>query len=55
VLVAAALAKGGRDNVTVVIVESTWGDPDHDTDVTRERPTGMHEHLEDTRPRTTNP
>ncbi|QYF75184.1 PP2C family serine/threonine-protein phosphatase [Cryobacterium sp. PAMC25264] len=55
VLVAAALAKGGRDNVTVVIVESTWGDPGQDSGVTRERSSGLHEHLEDTRPRDANP
>ncbi|PXA67942.1 PP2C family protein-serine/threonine phosphatase [Cryobacterium arcticum] len=54
VLVAAALAKGGRDNVTVVVVESSLGDLGDDPDVTRERSSGMHHDLEDTRPREPN-
>jgi serine/threonine protein phosphatase PrpC len=55
VLVAAALAKGGRDNVTVVIIESTQGDSGDVSDVTLESPSGMHHDLEDTRPRDPNP
>ena len=51
VLVAAALAKGGRDNVTVVVVESTLGPASDDPGVTRERVGGMHRDLEDTQPR----
>ncbi|TFC40988.1 serine/threonine-protein phosphatase [Cryobacterium sp. TMT1-21] len=53
VLVDAALARGGHDNVTVVYIESVLDDPgqDADDDSTRDRATGMHEHLEDTRPR----
>ncbi|HSP75293.1 MAG TPA: protein phosphatase 2C domain-containing protein [Cryobacterium sp.] len=52
VLVDAALARGGHDNVTVVYLESELGnaEPD-DTHGTSERSTGMHEHLEDTRPK----
>ncbi|WP_241977642.1 PP2C family protein-serine/threonine phosphatase [Cryobacterium cheniae] len=51
VLVDAAVARGGRDNVTVVYVESELGNPDQDdTASTSDRSTGMHEHLEDTRP-----
>jgi len=53
VLVAAALAKGGRDNVTVVVVESELGVAGGDPDVTRDRAAGLHEHLENTRPRDT--
>ncbi|TFD28939.1 serine/threonine-protein phosphatase [Cryobacterium cryoconiti] len=52
VLVDAALARGGHDNVTVVYVESVLGNPEQDDPAnTSERATGMHEHLEDTRPR----
>ena len=51
VLVDAAVARGGRDNVTVVYVESELGNPEQDdTASTSDRSTGMHEHLEDTRP-----
>jgi PPM family protein phosphatase len=50
-LVEAALARGGRDNVSVVFVESKLGEPRHGTESTLERADGGHEHLEDTRPR----
>jgi PPM family protein phosphatase len=50
-LVDAALARGGRDNVSVVFVESELGEPRHETDSTRDRHDGAHEHLEDTKPR----
>jgi serine/threonine protein phosphatase PrpC len=48
-LVEAALAHGGRDNVSVVVVESTiGGEVDDDGDATRDR---VHEAVEETRPR----
>ena len=50
-LVDAALARGGRDNVSVVFIESDLGDPQDHTESTRERGDTGHEHLEDTRPR----
>jgi serine/threonine protein phosphatase PrpC len=50
-LVEAALARGGRDNVSVVFVESDLGEPQQQTESTRDRRDGGHEHLEDTRPR----
>ncbi len=56
VLVAAALAHGGRDNVTVVYVESVLGDSetsgrDPEDENTQDRVVGSRDHLEDTRPR----
>lgn len=50
-LVEAALEAGGRDNVTVIVVESLAGDVAEDPDSTRDRPATAHEFLEDTRPR----
>ncbi|MGJ4843304.1 MULTISPECIES: PP2C family protein-serine/threonine phosphatase [unclassified Leifsonia] len=49
-LVDAAIAAGGRDNVTVVVVESTAGDAEPASDVTKDRPEGSRS-LEDTQPR----
>ncbi|WP_241981174.1 PP2C family protein-serine/threonine phosphatase [Cryobacterium algoritolerans] len=56
VLVDAALAHGGHDNVTVVYVESVLGDPetrgqDPDDENTQDRMPVAREHLEDARPR----
>ena len=56
VLVDAALAHGGHDNVTVVFVESVLGDPETgaqhpDDENTQDRMPGAGEHHEDTRPR----
>ena len=50
-LVNAALAAGGRDNVTVIVVESQMGDAGGDHDATVDRSAGTSELLEDTRPR----
>ncbi len=49
VLVEEAVSRGGRDNVTAVFVESVFGPRSEETKSTRER--GMHERLEDTKPR----
>jgi PPM family protein phosphatase len=51
VLVAAALAHGGHDNVTVVVVESAVGDGTRGEDDTRDRPPATPEQQGDTRPR----
>lgn len=50
-LVEAALTAGGRDNVTVVVVESLAGDTVDGPGETRDRAVGGNELLEDTRPR----
>jgi serine/threonine protein phosphatase PrpC len=50
-LVAAALDAGGRDNVTVIVVESQRGKSGGDADLTIDRIAGTSEFLEDTRPR----
>jgi serine/threonine protein phosphatase PrpC len=49
-LVAAAIEAGGRDNVTVVVVESVTGEADAASTDTRDR-VGESRSLEDTRPR----
>lgn len=51
VLVDAAIARGGRDNVTVVFVESAMGSLPGDTGNTQERSEAVREHLEETKPR----
>jgi serine/threonine protein phosphatase PrpC len=51
-LVDEAIARGGRDNISVVFVESELGSPKEDTDSTHDRAGGVDNHLEDTRPRT---
>jgi len=50
-LVDAAISAGGRDNVTVVVVESQMGDTGDDRGSTVDRAAGRSEFLEDTRPR----
>ncbi|WP_307852567.1 protein phosphatase 2C domain-containing protein [Glaciihabitans sp. dw_435] len=50
-LVAAALRSGGRDNVTVVVVESSIDQPLIDEEETSDRALRTVEYLEDTRPR----
>lgn len=50
-LVAAALSAGGRDNVTVIVVESQMGETAEESDVTIDRVEGQSTFLEDTRPR----
>jgi serine/threonine protein phosphatase PrpC len=50
-LVEAALAHGGRDNVTAVVVESELGSPDDDDETTRDRTERIGRPEEDTRPR----
>jgi len=55
VLVEAAVAAGGRDNVTVIVVESQLGDSGNNPDATVDRATGRSVLLEDTRPRRDRP
>jgi serine/threonine protein phosphatase PrpC len=50
-LVDAAISAGGRDNVTVVVVESQMGNIGDDGESTLDRAIGTSEFLEDTRPR----
>jgi serine/threonine protein phosphatase PrpC len=50
-LVDAAISAGGRDNVTVVVVESQMGDVGDDHESTLDRGASTSEFLEDTRPR----
>ena len=51
-LVDAALEHGGRDNITVIVVESELGSTRHDDETTRDRPDGLARSTEDTTPRT---
>ncbi|MBC7441620.1 MAG: serine/threonine-protein phosphatase [Ramlibacter sp.] len=53
VLVDAALARGGHDNVTVVYIESVLSDAGQGENggSTEDRSAGMHEHLDDAGPR----
>ncbi len=51
-LVEAALANGGRDNVTAVVVESELGSGGDDDETTRDRDGHTSHPVEDTRPRT---
>ena len=51
-LVEAALAHGGRDNVTAVVVESELGAEGDDDETTRDRASRSAHPAEDTRPRT---
>ena len=51
-LVDAALEQGGRDNITVIVVESELGSTRHDDETTRDRPDGLARSTEDTTPRT---
>jgi serine/threonine protein phosphatase PrpC len=51
-LVEAALANGGRDNVTAVVVESELGSGGDDDETTRDRAARTAPASEDTRPRT---
>ena len=50
-LVDAALEHGGRDNVTVIVVESVMGSDDDD-EATRDRLDALSRAAEDTTPRT---
>ncbi|MCX7522077.1 protein phosphatase 2C domain-containing protein [Microbacterium sp. STN6] len=50
-LVDAALEAGGRDNVSVIVVDSREGDDADDPNQTRDRAEPVREFLEDTRPR----
>ena len=52
-LVDAALEHGGRDNVTVIVVESDLGEHDDDDETTRDRLSSRSRANEDTTPRTT--
>ncbi|MEO8907928.1 MAG: protein phosphatase 2C domain-containing protein [Microbacteriaceae bacterium] len=54
-LVDAAVAAGGRDNVTAIVVESQLGDDGSNPDATLDRATGRSVLLEDTRPRGSDP
>lgn len=51
-LVEAALEHGGRDNVTVIVVESDLGEHDDDDETTRDRLSSRSRANEDTTPRT---
>ncbi len=51
-LVDAALDHGGRDNITVIVVESELGSTGDDDETTRDRPDGLTRSAEDTTPRT---
>jgi serine/threonine protein phosphatase PrpC len=51
-LVEAALEHGGRDNVTVIVVESQLGDDDDDDETTHDRTGSLSRAAEDTTPRT---
>lgn len=50
-LVDAALERGGRDNVSVIFIESVVGTTPEDTEATRDAANGVQEHLEETNPR----
>ena len=51
-LVATANRHGGRDNITVIVVESELGSTGDDDETTRDRPDGLTRSIEDTTPRT---
>jgi len=51
-LVDAALAHGGRDNVTAIVVESVLGADDEEDETTRDRRGRLSRAVEETRPRT---
>lgn len=51
-LVDTALEHGGRDNITVIVVESELGSTGDDDETTRDRPDGLTRSTEDTTPRT---